>query len=379
MISIPGRIPIHIFPLFWLLIVALGWLNSETILGTAIWAVVITISVLIHEYGHALTARIFGQEAEINLVGLGGLTKRTGPKIKKWQEFFVILDGPLAGFALFFIAYKLQPIFNPEQYKIIAYGLKVGVYVNLFWTVLNLLPILPLDGGHLMRVVLEGVLGVNGLKVSMLISIGIAAAVSLLLFLDQSFLGGALFLMFAFESYRSWTELRHLTPQDANTRLQDILKNAQTDLKEGRENEALSKLLYLREQAKKGVLFVISTQLIARILTHQGHFKQAYEWLLPIENQLSVDYLHLLQQLAFRLKEWEQAIRIGTKAYHQQQVADIALINALSNGILGKAKPAVGWLNSAIQSGLSNVSEVLSKKEFDSIRETPEFQSLKSK
>ena len=41
----------------------IGWLNSALILGTAIWAVVILVSVLIHEYGHALTAFVFGQES----------------------------------------------------------------------------------------------------------------------------------------------------------------------------------------------------------------------------------------------------------------------------------------------------------------------------
>lgn len=378
MITIPGRIPVHIYPFFWLLILAIGWLSSETIYGTLIWAGVILISILVHEYGHALTARAFGQEAEISLVGMGGVTKRRGDKIKKWKEFLVILNGPLFGFVLFLIIYRFQVLLSPEHAKTLSYAVQVSLYVNLFWNVLNLLPILPLDGGHLMRLVLEGFFGVNGLKAAVLISIVIAALVSLFLFLDQSFLGGALFLILSFESYRSWTELKYMTPQDANTRLQDVLKEAQKDLEEGRQEQALSKLFYLREQVKKGVLFVISTQLIARILANQGHFKQAYEWLLPIQNQLSNDFLRLLQQLAFRLQEWEQVVRVGTIAFHKDPLADTALLNALSSAILGKVKPAVGWLHSAIQAGLKNVSSVLMKREFDSIRETPEFQSLKT-
>ncbi|MCE2982169.1 MAG: M50 family metallopeptidase, partial [Parachlamydia sp.] len=97
MIYIPGKIPIRIFPFFWLLIVMIGWLNTQSIPETAIWAAVIFISVLIHEFGHALTAVAFGQEAEISLVGLGGLTKREGPTLAKWKDFIIVLNGPLAG------------------------------------------------------------------------------------------------------------------------------------------------------------------------------------------------------------------------------------------------------------------------------------------
>ena len=161
MISIPGRIPILISPFFWFLIVMLGWLNSGSILGTAIWAAVILVSVLVHEYGHALTALLFGQEAEISLVGLGGLTKRLGPKLDRWKEFLIVLNGPMAGFALFFLSYFLLTVIPPQK-TLLVYAFEVALNVNLFWTVLNLLPVFPLDGGHLLKIILESVLGIRG-------------------------------------------------------------------------------------------------------------------------------------------------------------------------------------------------------------------------
>ncbi len=380
MISIPGKIPIRISPFFWLLIFMIGWLSSGSLVGTLIWAVVITISVLIHEYGHALTALAFGQQAEISLVGLGGLTRRVGGRLKSWQEFLIVLNGPVAGFLLFILAYRMQallhPVFQGGRLLLLDYALEAAIFINLIWSILNLVPIQPLDGGQLLRIILEKFFGFRGIKVSFLISVILASFLCIFFFLEQQFLAGALFLMMAFEGYRAWAELKTMSPQDTNEHLQEMLKQAQEDLKAGRHNEAFSKLLYLREQTKEGVLFVLTTQYIARLLAEQGQFKQAYDWLLPIEYQLAPDYLFLLQQLAYRLQDWNQVVRIGSRAYREEPRVDIALLNALSYGIMGQVTPAVGWLRSAIQIGLPHASDVMNRREFDAIRDSAEFQAL---
>src|ERR1700727_855793 len=101
MLKFPGKIPVLVHPLFWVLAFLIGWLNTSSILLTLVWVGIIVISVLIHELGHALTAVAFGQQAQIELMGFGGLThRRGGKKLKLWQEFLIVLNGPLAGFAL---------------------------------------------------------------------------------------------------------------------------------------------------------------------------------------------------------------------------------------------------------------------------------------
>jgi stage IV sporulation protein FB len=374
MISIPGRIPVHIHPLFWILIILIGWLNSSTVAEVVTWSVVIFVSILIHEYGHALTALSFGQKAEISLVGLGGLTSRSGPEIKPWQEFLIVMNGPLAGFALFFIASKFQPLFQQDRYATAAYALTVMTYVNFYWTILNLLPVLPLDGGHLMRIILEKMFGFQGVKIALFISIGLGALLSIFFFFTQLVFMAALFMMMAFESYRAWSETKRMSAHDRDDTLQHTFQAALEDMKAGNSDEALSKLLFLREQTKSGLLFASATQYIARILAEKGQLKQAYEWLLPLQNQLSPDYQKLLQQLAYKLQEWEQAAKIGTKAYQTQPSSDIAVLNACSYAILGQAKPAVGWLRCAVELGLSNPSAFIQKREFDAIRNSKEFQ-----
>lgn len=378
MISIPGRIPVLIFPFFWFLILMIGWLNSMSVLGTVIWAVVILISILIHEYGHALTALVFGQRAEINLVGLGGVTKREGPKLAKWKEFLIVLNGPLAGFLTFAIAYFFLNHMTAKK-AILFYALEVAVEVNLFWTLLNLLPVLPLDGGQLVRIILESVFGLRGLKFAFFISIILAGLLGLYFFLIQQIFMGAIFFLLAFESYRAWDDVKTMTPQDEDEQLQNTMKEGLEELKRGQSEEALAKFSYIRQQAPKGMLYVNATQYAARILAEQGNFKQAYQWLYPVKNRISIDYLHLLQQLAYRIQEWEDAVKIGEQAYQQDPAVDTALINALSYAIMGQAIPAVGWLRSAVQLGVSDIQKVIERREFDAIRDSDPFQKwLKS-
>lgn len=378
MISIPGRIPIHIFPFFWFLILMIGWLNSSSILGTIIWSVVILFSVIIHEYGHALTALVFGQRAEINLVGLGGLTKRQGPKLAHWKEFIIVLNGPLAGFMIFILAYYLLD-FLGEKNSMMIYALEVAINVNLFWTLLNLLPVLPLDGGHLLRILLEGTFGIRGLKLAFLISIVLASLIGIYFFLIQQVLMGALFLMLAFESYRAWADIRGMAPQDTDQQLQNLIQEGVEELQHGHLQEAFAKFSSVRHQAPKGMLYVTATQYAARILTEQGNLKLAYDWLYPLKNRLSIDYLRLLQQLAYRIQEWDAAVQIGQQTYQQEPSIETALINAFSYAIMGKAPPAIGWLRCAVQLGLPNVQKVIEKREFDAIRDSDAFQKwLKS-
>ena len=58
-------------------------------IGTLIWVGIIFFSVVIHEFGHALTAVFFKQTARIQLIAFGGVTMFEGPKLKFWQQFII--------------------------------------------------------------------------------------------------------------------------------------------------------------------------------------------------------------------------------------------------------------------------------------------------
>jgi stage IV sporulation protein FB len=380
MITIPGRIPISIHPLFWMLIIAIGWLNSLSITGTLIWAVVISISVLVHEFGHALTAIAFGQKAKIDLVGMGGLTTRSGKTLKYWQEFFVILNGPLAGIALYFFAfYMRQGISDTQQMRLLLMVLNITIVVNLFWTLLNLLPIQPLDGGRLFSIIMEKLFGLRGVKIALFLSMCLAGGLGLLFFYFNNLFGGSIFFIFMYESYRNWNSSLVLTEQDSNSQLQELLKEADEDLKVGRTQTAFDKFQKLRDEGQKGILYLTATERMATILNAEGKYQQAYELLKDNIKKLDAESLRLLQQLSYHLGYFLEASDVGQRLYQMQPNFETAFINALCSARQNDKQSTLGWLQSAIREGLPNWQGLLRKTEFDFIREDTHFQNLLKK
>lgn len=384
MIEIPGKIPIRIFPFFWVLALIIGWLNSFSesasinvaLIKTVLWVVIITISIIVHEFGHATAALAFGQKAKIDLVGFGGVTHRAGPKLKLWKEFIIVLCGPLFGFVLAFFAYLILKKLGQRPLDLIRYVIEITFYVNIFWTFVNLLPVQPLDGGRLLSIVLEGIFGVKGLKIAYFLSILIATVVGLFFFALNAVLAGSLFLILAFESYRSWQSSLHMRSQDQNEEAQMLIKKAEEDLQAGRKQEAFDKFRLIRDLTQSGVIYNLATYYEAILLNEQGDYKTAYEILHPLKNKLDMHAWQLLQQLAYHNHECKEAIKLGDRIFSEMPNYEIAFINALCYAELQQPKPAVGWLESAVRHGLPHVQAMLSKNEFDSIRESVPFKDF---
>lgn len=378
MISIPGKIPIRISPFFWLLAIVIGGLSSDfNLLQTALWVVVILFSVLLHEYGHALTALAFGQTARIELVPLGGVTYREGKKLKPWQDFIVVLNGPLVGFLIFILAsIAVASLGTPRTINAFTYTLLITQVANLYWTILNLIPVHPLDGGRLLSIVLEGLFGVRGFRFSFLLSSLIGVAIGILFFIEGNLLAGSLFLMLAFEGYRSWESSQHMAPQDQDTALQQSLKGAEESIKQGKVEDAQARLIQLRNETKEGMLYVTATEDLASLLFKKGSVKEAYEMLKPLHDHLSLEALQLLHYLASLNQDWQETIKLGNAAYQANPNYKTALANAVAHAMLQEERPAIGWLQRAIDDGLPNIKQTLSKPEFDHLRLNPAFRAL---
>jgi len=115
--------------------------GGEGFVGGLIFALLIMGSILVHELGHAVAGRHFGlRPRAILLHGFGGLCQyERAPR--GLVGVFVSAAGPVAGLALGGVALLL--------------GWKVLAWVNLFWSVFNLLPMFPMDGGHIVRHAIE--------------------------------------------------------------------------------------------------------------------------------------------------------------------------------------------------------------------------------
>ncbi len=373
--TIPGKIPITIQPLFWLLALFIGFMSTTTLSGTLLSVIVILVSVLFHEYGHALTGMAFGQKTRIELAAFGGFTYRQGRKLKLWEEFLVVLNGPMAGLLLCGLSWLIFHQF-PAAPAALTFMLRFSILVNFFWTIINLVPVLPLDGGHLLSIILEAIFGFSGVKIAIIASLVIAVAISIFFFSIGQFLIGALFLILTFESFRSLRYYKLMKDKDRDTDLQDLVRSADADFQSGDHINALQKLQQVRDKTREGILYTLATQEMAEIYKEQGKFEQAYQLLIPIKKSLSSENLSLFHLLAYRNSDYRMITEIGNQCYQNYPSYEIALINALAYGALGETEPSIGWLECSIRDGLPNVREAIDKKEFDCIRSDPKFKNI---
>ena len=180
-------IPVRIHPIFWLVAIVLGW-EDHNLPVVALWVACVFVSILVHEFGHALMAKTFDCSPSIVLWGLGGLCYSQGERQTPGQRLAVVLSGPGAGFllcglvmlvasALFGItpiehmqavgslvglvpapasvAFKFQAAFKFEaETRLIYTAYLFLVWINLMWGLVNLLPMWPLDGGQATQILL---------------------------------------------------------------------------------------------------------------------------------------------------------------------------------------------------------------------------------
>jgi Zn-dependent protease len=123
-----------------------GW---KYVAGLA-FAVLLYLSVLLHEASHALMAKRYGLPVKsITLHFLGGVTEIDGEPDTPGREFGVSVVGPLTSIAVGLVAIPLAML-APDR-SLLELAAKALAGANLLVGVLNLVPGLPLDGGRVLR------------------------------------------------------------------------------------------------------------------------------------------------------------------------------------------------------------------------------------
>ncbi len=377
MLLFKSRIPVAIYPMFLFVAAIIGWLSSENILYTAIWMVVIFFSVLIHEYGHAFTAAAFGQKAQINLVALGGVTQRNGGRLPLWQEFLVVLNGPLAGFLLCGIIVLVDKYFSIEN-SALSYLLQVGYVVNFYWTLINLLPIQPLDGGQLLSIIMEGIFGFKGVKAALFLGVVIGVLISILLIITRHVVPAAIFMMLSYESYKTWRQALAMTDQDQNSSLKSLIEQAEEEIAANHPEMAVEKFKIIREIAKSGHLYRQASQKLALLLIQLNRKEEAYEILKPLSKQLDRNEMVTLQSLAFSLKQWQVVVEVGDRVFQIAPTPQAAMMNAVAHAALGRYQSMMGWLQCARREGAIDIKDKLKLPEFDAYRSNGNFQEFQA-
>jgi Zn-dependent protease len=121
------------------------------------FAVILYMSVLLHEASHALMARRYGfPVSSITLHFLGGMTAIEGEANRPRQEFMIAVVGPLTSIAVGVAAVGMWFVTPDGLLRMAVEGLAGA---NLLVGILNLVPGLPLDGGRVLKSVVWGATG----------------------------------------------------------------------------------------------------------------------------------------------------------------------------------------------------------------------------
>jgi stage IV sporulation protein FB len=224
-------IPVEIQPFFWLTAALLGGglhaSSRERILDVGLFMLAALVSILVHEFGHALAGRRFGGGSpRITLWAMGGLASFDGSRFTRTGNLWTILAGPGAGFAFAGVIcgtlYLTLPALHAEL--LVRFGLfgdpsflkipelvesfrerpqlllllRHFLWINFWWGVMNLMPVWPLDGGQAAGTFLPR-------RKTLVLGITVGTAIALFgLLRSEMYLG----ILFAFLAWQNWNELK---------------------------------------------------------------------------------------------------------------------------------------------------------------------------
>ncbi len=228
-------VPVRVHPFFWVTAVILGSRGFsgevQPMAQLLMWVAVVFVSILVHEMGHALAIRFYGWRPWITLYAFGGLASYEpgySGYAKSYSrrgnattgQIIISLAGPIAGFLLaalvaagLFAVGRMSgfylfgrpiilgrggPIENPYL-AILTFQL---LAVNIYWGLLNLLPVYPLDGGKVSRELFTAFSRRDGYQNSLILSIAVAVVIAGYAFLNRDIWLCILFGILAYQSYQ---------------------------------------------------------------------------------------------------------------------------------------------------------------------------------
>jgi len=175
-----------------------------------LWAPILFISVLFHEFAHAsmIGALGFGS-SDIILQGMGGATYNDR-RARPWQDLLISAAGPASNFLLASIIGLIisrVPAASRDPFFIAL--LPLLAYANWFWGVLNLLPIGPLDGNSILRNFFRLFLRERpAFIISIWISIAVGVTVAIFCLITRQYFIAVLVAWYVWTSWTQWQFFR---------------------------------------------------------------------------------------------------------------------------------------------------------------------------
>ncbi len=245
---------VHLFSLAGVPVSVSGWffallgyyVYSAGMAAGLLFGICVTFSLLVHEFGHALVARRYKLMPQVMLHGLGGLCAHK-PAQNNRHDAFIIAAGPAAGLVLGGITYavsKLLWAYRPDlMYGSVPLQLTIInlLYINIIWSLANLLPLWPLDGGQLYRILMERLLR-PAMAARMTHGTGIVVGIGLLILVGLYVESPFLIMIVGFLVYQNFTQITKISGtgnlRSANRHSKALLQEAQEAIESGEPGRA---------------------------------------------------------------------------------------------------------------------------------------------
>jgi Zn-dependent protease len=423
-----GGIPVRVEPVCLFTLAFLGWAtHGNNGMLVAIFVVVAGASLLLHEMGHATAYRSFGAEPTITLGSFGGYT--LGPPQPRGRSMVVSLAGPGAGFLGAIVGVLLSQLVTTDS-EVVKAAIDDLIYVNVLWGVFNLLPILPLDGGHF-AADLFGRRQAQYLSLAGAVVLGVVAislsqpfmAIFAFMFGSQSLnalraerdkpqleqlnqarvallqgrypeaaelaaSAGANPASFPVEvtaaELLAWAHLAENHPDEARAALDrlrggvsktSLLVQRMVALAEGRQGEQLAPAFIQCDD-------VIGATIAARMVTAAGLLDRLLEELpvvpvVPGRAPRTNGY-RALQLGLHHAGRYRDAARVGDILFKSEPDPLVAYNVACSWALAGDTEQALTWLDRAVEKGFRDTALIDGDNNFNAIRDTDGFRAVRS-
>jgi len=310
-----------------------------------LWVVVVLASVLLHEFGHAVAFRAYGYRPRIELHGMGGATSAdTRGRLSPGRSAVITLAGPAVGITLGGLALAIERGSGPIGSDLVRFLLRILVFVNLGWGVLNLVPIIPLDGGRVMAAALDKLTGGRGEAPSYLVFALFAGALivpALLYGLPFAAILAGFFGVQNLAAFAALRDRRRDRPLDA--RLDEAERLLSFD-PAAAGSRAESVLLEARSPATR-----------ARAVAIAGG----------------------AQDLLSRAGRYDHAATLGARIFGRAPDPRLAYGVARALAMGGRVEDALAWLNTALEAGFDDVRRLESDPGLEPLRAEPRFAAFR--
>jgi Zn-dependent protease/CBS domain-containing protein len=288
----------------------IGWLavsywfelhNLNAVISGVFFVLTVFLCVLLHEYGHALTARRYGiMTRNITLYPIGGVARLERIPENPIEELWVALAGPAVNLV---IASGLFAFLFLTQGPVLFQNLTINsgnfltrlLTINLLLVGFNLLPAFPMDGGRVLRALLAlNMDHTKATQIAAFVGQGMAVLFGFIgLFTDPFLLFIALFVWIGAEQEASMTQIKNslggipvsramlthyvsLAPNDSLAHVVElILAGSQQDfpvVDNGRVVGVLDREAFIRALTKKGQSAIVAEVMrrdVPQVDTHE--------------------------------------------------------------------------------------------------------------